>query len=203
MAKDLLEHRDEVVAMVRGKRTGLFFDIDGTLSRLVDTPDPAAAILSTRMRNALHTLSRTTHVVLLTGRGVTDARLIVGLDGVTYSGNHGVEWHRDGEEWVIPEAEPYIANIHEIAVGAKARVKLWANPTEVFYGEVHSIAPRAEQTSEGMIVRVLSSFPNPDHVLLPEMMGEAKIECEGRIVLLAFSRQVVRFFTVEVWSWFP
>ena len=115
MAKDLLTSRDEMAALLRGKRTGLFFDIDGTLSPLQSTPDPAAAVISSRMRTALHSLSRTTQVVLLTGRSVPDARRIVGLDGVTYSGNHGVEWHRDGKEWVIPDAEPYVASIHEVA----------------------------------------------------------------------------------------
>ena len=115
MAKDLLAYRDEMAALLKGKKAGLFFDIDGTLSRLQSSPDPSDAIISTPLRTALHSLSRTTHVVLLTGRSVGDARLIVGLDGVTYSTNHGVEWHRDGHEWVIPEAEPYILSVHEIA----------------------------------------------------------------------------------------
>lgn len=113
MAKDLLASRDEIAVLVRGKNAGLFFDIDGTLSRL--QRDPAESFISPRVRGAVHTLSRTTHVVLLTGRGVPDARRIVGLDGVTYSGNHGLEWHRDGKDWVIPEAEPYVEMIHEVA----------------------------------------------------------------------------------------
>ena len=113
MAKDLLANRDEVLAMVRGKRTGLFFDIDGTLSPI--QRDPADSDVPPRLRSAIQTLAGTTHVVLLTGRSVPDARRIVGVEGVTYSGNHGVEWHRDGEEWVIPEAEPYIASVHEVA----------------------------------------------------------------------------------------
>ena len=118
MGKDLITNLDEVVAIVRGRRTGMFFDIDGTLSPLVGTSDPAAAIISPRLRNALRDLSRITYVALLTGRCVADAYLIINLDGVTYSGNHGTEWYRDGKPWVVPEAEQYIAGIHQVAMDA-------------------------------------------------------------------------------------
>ena len=121
MAKDLLANRDEMVALLSRRNAGLFFDIDGTLSPLQS--HPADAVISSRLRTAVHTLSRTTHVVLLSGRSVPDSRKIVGLDGVTYSGNHGVEWHRDGDEWVIPEAEPYVSTIHGIAEDAAVELR--------------------------------------------------------------------------------
>jgi len=120
MGKDLLANPDEMITLFRGKRAGLFFDIDGTLLPL--QAQPADAVISPRLRTAVHRLSRTTHVVLLSGRSVAESRRIVGLDGVTYSGNHGAEWHRDGVEWVILEAQPYIATIHQVAEDAVIRL---------------------------------------------------------------------------------
>lgn len=94
-------------------------------------------------------------------------------------------------------------DIPEVEVGAKARFKLWGEPTETYEGVVKSIAPRAEPTAEGHVVRVLCALPNPEHALIPETMGEAKILSERRTVLSAFTRQLVRFVRVEIWSWLP
>jgi multidrug efflux pump subunit AcrA (membrane-fusion protein) len=98
----------------------------------------------------------------------------------------------------VPEADIGEVNIHE-----RVKVKLWAYPTKYFYGKVVSIAPSAENTGEGNIVRVMTEFDNTDGILKPEMTGEAKIKGEVRTVFMAFSRMLVRFFLVEVWSWFP
>jgi multidrug resistance efflux pump len=103
------------------------------------------------------------------------------------------------------QAEIYVpeGDIGEVSLDASVRVKLWAYPTKYFHGKVVSIAPAAEVTNEGNVVRVLSEFENPDGILKPEMTGEAKIKGETRPVFLSFTRMLVRFFLVEVWSWFP
>ena len=121
MAEELWAHREEVAARLRGRRVGLFLDIDGTLSPLQD--DPADSVISPRLRSAVRSLSRSTTVVLLSGRSVSDSRRIVGLDGVTYSGNHGVQWLRDGREWTIAEAEPFVSRIHEVAEEAAVQLR--------------------------------------------------------------------------------
>lgn len=98
----------------------------------------------------------------------------------------------------IPEAD-----IGEVSLGARVKVRPWAYPTKFFYGRVVSIAPIAENTPNGRIVRVLTEIPNPKHELKPDMTGKAKIKGEWKPVIVAFTRAVVRFFMVEVWSWFP
>ena len=54
---------------------------------------------------------------------------------------------------------------------------------------------------QGKVVRVLSELSNADGLLKTDMTGYAKIECEKKPVGIAFTRWLVRFITVEVWSW--
>jgi trehalose 6-phosphate phosphatase len=87
--------------------SGLFADIDGTLSPIAPTPE--GAIVPDRIRAALATLAgRVDLLVAITGRGVDDARRLVGLDQIGYVGNHGLErWH-EGRVVVHRRAEPYV-----------------------------------------------------------------------------------------------
>ncbi len=98
----------------------------------------------------------------------------------------------------IPEPD-----IDEVKLGARAKIRLWADPTEFYYGDVVSIAPKADETPNGKIVRVVVEIPNPFFLLKPDMTGEAKIEGEWKPLIVAFTRAIVRFVMVEVWSWLP
>lgn len=110
---DLLAHRSEALALLRRSPACVFTDIDGTLSPIV--PDPAAATVPRATRAALQALAERIAVVALTGRSVADARKIVGLDTLVYSGNHGAEWWEDGIVSVEPAAEPYLERVREVA----------------------------------------------------------------------------------------
>lgn len=111
---DLAARRLELLTgfEVPGK-PGLFFDLDGTLAPIM--PDPASVTVSEGMRRALEALSTHVEVAVLTGRDVATARRLVGLDQITYAGNHGVEWWWDGSWSVLAETEPFIGNVHAIA----------------------------------------------------------------------------------------
>lgn len=102
---------------------GLFLDIDGTLSPI--QPDPAAVTITQRIRGAIDRLSQKLNVVLLSGRGVSDAYRIVALDGVTYAGNHGVEWRVNGVTSLLPEAEEYVTAVRHIAAEAVKHFAGW------------------------------------------------------------------------------
>ncbi len=100
--------------------SALFVDIDGTLARI--NPNPNAVAITSAMRQALNTLSRHMKVVALTGRQVSAARSIIGLNSITYVGNHGVEWWERGSATVIPEAQSYTPRMKEIVRVAKRRL---------------------------------------------------------------------------------
>ncbi|MEO8973755.1 MAG: trehalose-phosphatase [Ktedonobacteraceae bacterium] len=92
---------------------GLVFDIDGTLSQLVPVPDEAG--LYAGVAELLEELREWNgvHVGIMTGRGIEDGARMVGVEGLTYIGTHGLEWS-DGlpslhPVQLVPGAEKYIA----------------------------------------------------------------------------------------------
>ncbi len=92
-----LDNLDAFSQILGAGRVGLFSDFDGTLTPLFD--DPRDTTLAPSMRNALNELSRKMEfVAVVSGRGVAFLRETVGLDGVTYVGNHGLEeWKTGGD----------------------------------------------------------------------------------------------------------
>jgi trehalose 6-phosphate phosphatase len=87
-------------------RLGLVTDVDGTLSPIV--PDPDAAQVTPRNRRHLETLcSLLPLVAVISGRSVADLRARVGVPGLIYIGNHGLErWVGDRVE-IAPDAASF------------------------------------------------------------------------------------------------
>lgn len=98
----------------------------------------------------------------------------------------------------VPETE-----VGTIKVGARATAKAWAFPDDGYAGTVREIAPAAERSEYGKVVRVILTIDTPDGRLLPEMTGQAKVETERVPMIVAFTRPIIRFLLVEVWSWLP
>jgi trehalose 6-phosphate synthase/phosphatase len=72
-------------------KLALFLDYDGTLSPLCD--HPRNAVLSPEMRTALEACADRpdTDVSIVSGRALDDVRQMVGFEGMTYAGNHGLQ----------------------------------------------------------------------------------------------------------------
>lgn len=92
---------------------GLVFDIDGTLSQLVPIPDEARLYPGvTELLEALRERDGV-HVGIMTGRGIDDGARMVGVEGLTYIGTHGLEWSAglpsSHPVQLVPGAEQYVA----------------------------------------------------------------------------------------------
>lgn len=79
-------------------------DYDGTLSPIVDRPD--LAVLPAPTKQFLIKLSRRQKVLvaIVSTRSLEDVRDKVGIDGLVYAGNRGLEISGGGMEFVHPEA---------------------------------------------------------------------------------------------------
>ncbi|MBI5203241.1 MAG: trehalose-phosphatase [Elusimicrobia bacterium] len=79
-------------------------DFDGTLAEIVDAPEKAE--LTAETRSLLEVLSRRsdTRVAVLSGRALDDLKARVGLPGLFYAGNHGLEVGGPRFRWTHPSA---------------------------------------------------------------------------------------------------
>ncbi len=85
-------------------RTAILLDVDGTLAPIVARPE--LAVVPDETRELVRALvTRYLVVACISGRAREDARRLVGVDGVRYIGNHGIELH--------PEARSAAAEIAE------------------------------------------------------------------------------------------
>jgi len=101
-------------------------------------------------------------------------------------------------ELQVPESD-----IGDIAVGSEVRIKVWAYPNEEFSGQVYQIRATAAESSFGRVIPVLTVIPNPNERLKTGMTGYGKVEAGTKPVAVAFTRAIVRFVLIEMWSWLP
>jgi trehalose 6-phosphate phosphatase len=107
----LLEDISPLRPILAQRPFGLATDIDGTISPIVDRPDEAAVTDASR-RHLWEIARHAAVVAVLTGRSTDDARRVVGLDELTYVGNHGLVWWENGEERPLAEAAQYAGLVH-------------------------------------------------------------------------------------------
>ena len=94
----------------RPDRSALVFDVDGTLAPIVLRPEDAEVPAATRA--LLEALARRYGLVAcISGRRATEARRIVGLDSLTYVGNHGLESLAPSAE--APSVHPSLGELGE------------------------------------------------------------------------------------------
>ena len=90
--------------------TAIVTDIDGTISEIA--PTPKEAVVTDSMRRELVNLKdKFSLVAVISGRSALNAREMVGVDGILYVGNHGLEFLKDGELFMYPEVEKYLPQI--------------------------------------------------------------------------------------------
>lgn len=92
----------------------LLLDYDGTLTRIVDTPD--LAILPADTRETLLSLSRREKYIIgiISARSLEDVSDKVGVDGFIYAGNHGLEIRGPALNFVHPEAKQLTETIDQV-----------------------------------------------------------------------------------------
>jgi trehalose 6-phosphate phosphatase len=87
-------------------QTAILTDVDGTLAPIVERPVDAE--VPARARELLERLSRRFGLVgCISGRRAEEARALVGVAGIAYAGNHGLELLLPGEE--APRLDPSLS----------------------------------------------------------------------------------------------
>ncbi len=98
----------------------------------------------------------------------------------------------------IPESD-----MDQITLGDKVKLRLLAYPNQTFECRLEKIYPATVEDALGRYVICECIKDNGKELFRSGMTGFAKIEGKKMFVVTAYTRALVRFFQVEVWSWLP
>lgn len=104
----------------------LFFDYDGTLTPIVETPEKA--IIFQETQELLKKLSKNPKckIAIISGRALKDIKGLIGLKGIIYAGNHGLEIEGPKikfEAQVSPRLKSIIRHINDDLVTKVSGIK--------------------------------------------------------------------------------
>ncbi len=94
------------------------------------------------------------------------------------------------------------SSIGDIEIDAEASLKPWAFPSKSFDGHVRAIAPAAEESTYGKVIRVQVQIDDSGE-LKTGMTGNAKVDAGWSLTGIVFTRAIARFLFVELWAWIP
>jgi trehalose 6-phosphate phosphatase len=102
----VFEHLDLIEKLAKKSPFGLITDVDGTISQTAPTPQQAK--VSPLCRHYLGLLCQ--HLALvaaISGRPAVEVKEMIGIDGMVYIGNHGLERWAEGHSEFTEEAKDY------------------------------------------------------------------------------------------------
>lgn len=122
----LFDQLKQVRSKLSNKHVLFFFDYDGTLTAIVQTPQQA--VIPEETKELLKKLSQKPNYTLaiISGRALEDIKNIVGLKDIIYAGNHGLEIEGPKikfEGQVSPRSKSVIRNIYENMVRNLTKIK--------------------------------------------------------------------------------
>ena len=104
------DFKSELLRSIEKSRFGLITDVDGTISPIVDVPDEAQ-VTPQNLKLLAALRAQLTLTAVVSGRSAKDVYQRIGLPGVVYIGNHGMEQWQDGEVIVSPTVVTYRSNL--------------------------------------------------------------------------------------------
>ena len=103
----LFSNLDQVRSVVLTHPFGLISDVDGTIAEIAPTAE-AVKVTPGCKKHLRVLVKRLPLVAVISGRLTKVVRRLVGVDGVVYNGNHGLERWVKGKVEVRPEAQGYV-----------------------------------------------------------------------------------------------
>ena len=113
---------NKLKSVLKDKFIFLFLDYDGTLTPIVESPDKA--IIPRKTMEILRGLSKNPHcrVAIISGRALKDIKNKIGLEGIIYAGNHGLEIDGPKIKFKTPVSMRYMAILKKIKTILKKKL---------------------------------------------------------------------------------
>lgn len=131
-----LEDFDSYLAPYVGQRhiLTLLLDYDGTLAPIAKHPD--LAVIPPETKKVLERLANhpDVFVAIISGRSVNNVKEMVGIDGITYAGNHGLEiLHSDGTKFVHPMPASQEGKVEKLLQRLQDEVRKKENKSKIAF----------------------------------------------------------------------
>jgi trehalose 6-phosphate phosphatase len=169
-ARDLprvVEHRQEVEERLkRAESLLLCLDFDGTLAPIVD--EPMLAMLTAETRQTLNELAALDDatIAIVSGRALGDVRGRVGMPGLIYAGNHGLEIEGPGLSFEHPVAADLRGKVRRVTERVATKVACLDGVEIESKGLSSSVHYRrsspAARIELGLVVREFIADDDPD-----------------------------------------
>jgi trehalose-phosphatase len=122
----LFHFLDKIEPALANRPVFLFLDYDGTVTPI--RKKPALGRISKRSKKLLAELSKSSHcrLAIISGRSLKDVRKMVGVSGIIYSGNHGLEMRGPQIRFQSPVSKKHKAilrQLHRRLVGKLSPIK--------------------------------------------------------------------------------
>lgn len=103
--------------IIKRKKLFLSFDFDGTLVPLKKNPDDC--YLTDNIKESLNQLKKKVRIAIISGRDLEDLKKRISIDGIFYSGNHGLQIEGPDIRQTHPDAESFKCYLDEIYIKVK------------------------------------------------------------------------------------
>ncbi len=164
------DHLPEVVRKLRRSDSFLLMlDFDGTLAPIVSTPDRAA--MPRDVTRELRACARRFPVAVVSGRSLADIKAKVGIRGLIYAGNHGLEWQIGGKKVVSSDAAAGIPLIADMAraltpLPQEYRGVVIENKRLTMAIHYRNLAPARVAALKGAVATIVSPFIGRGRMIL-------------------------------------
>jgi trehalose 6-phosphate phosphatase len=163
----VIEHRQELEdRLERAESLLLCLDFDGTLAPIVD--EPMLAMLTAETRQTLNELAALDDatIAIVSGRALGDVRGRVGMPGLIYAGNHGLEIEGPGLSFEHPVAAGLRSKVRRVTERVAAKAACLDGVEIESKGLSSSVHFRrsspAAQIELGLVVREIIADDDPD-----------------------------------------
>ena len=154
------DHLDLIEKALRQPPFGLITDIDGTISQPASTPQQAK--ISPLCRHYLSILCHRIALVAVTsGRRAGEVKDMVGIDGIVYIGNHGLERWAEGHSEFAKDVQNYSKVIKAVVKELNSILSIegiWIEDKGVTASIHYRLCPEP-QLAERYILTALENLP--------------------------------------------
>ena len=177
MAPSPSAFKTEILIRQKERAPVFFFDFDGTLAEIEQTPDKVT--FRPIARFIVAELAKNYTVGIITGRALREIKKLVGINGIFYSGNHGVEIDGPGLRFVEKNSASSAKFIGSLVQTIRRKLKPYG---AIVQPKKYSVAVHYRTVEPGLVRNLLDDLEAITRA--PVKAGKIKLQLGKKVVEL-------------------